>query len=62
MDPSQIPISDEWFSEQFRNRVEVVNQDHATFAELMGVWEQHVFYGDGSLSLGRREKSNATRD
>ncbi|KAK2385997.1 chloride channel protein CLC-f [Trifolium repens] len=23
MDPSQIPISDEWFSEQFRNRVEV---------------------------------------
>jgi hypothetical protein len=20
----------------------------------MGVWEQHVFYGNGSLSLGRR--------
>jgi hypothetical protein len=55
MDPSQIHGSDEWFSEAFRNRVEDVNGDHATFAEFMGVLEEHVFYGNGSLSLGRRK-------
>jgi hypothetical protein len=36
-----------------RRRIHV-NQDHATFAEFMGILEERVFYGDGSLSLGRR--------
>jgi hypothetical protein len=62
MDPSQIHGSDEWFTEAFRNRVEDVNGDHATFAEFMGVLEEHVFYGNGSLSLGRRKNLTIQED